>query len=201
MFNKLHTLIISALLLLVNPAITFGDDSSSTPSLEDNLPIVRYEKKASRISLPDLSEHEGFSLDSIPAAERAKADASIMNFMKHDFPERMAKMIEIKPLPRCQSSRVRREQVFQETENSQSIDFVFYSPLDPAQNRKAENFGERAVPYKPGSEVGINSSNHDPRPAFAMMTGVECLPTRVHFVNLPEGRFLEFKEGDLAFEQ
>ena len=115
----------------------------------------------------------------------------------------LKKFIILEKIPNCRRSQTRETQVYANSLESTSIDFIFYNPKRFGEIEKARNKGDQAIEYRAGESFGLSteSSSKDQSPIFAMMANIECLPTRIRFISQENGkRYLEYREGDKAWE-
>lgn len=103
-------------------------------------------------------------------------------------------------LPDCAAEHTRRVQVFQHSPESDGVDFVIYDPSAPGEQMQAQQWTGKSVAYQAGAKKTILPGPDDQLRGLALTAGVSCLPTRFHFVEEPGGRFIEYREGTLAWK-
>ncbi|MCB0360577.1 MAG: hypothetical protein KDD44_13110 [Bdellovibrionales bacterium] len=103
-------------------------------------------------------------------------------------------------VPPCERSVVRRMPVAHATPILDALDIVFYSAVDRRQRGRAERWEGDSIAYQAGSRIDYTKMTTAPLQLLAQTFRVECLPTRLHFVTDNDVRYIEFREGDKAWE-
>ena len=105
----------------------------------------------------------------------------------------------LRELPHCPEPGLRRVEVFSKSRARSLMDMIFYSPDSVPQNAAALRYSGRArlVSYRSGSfsagaQMGAGS--------WAERLDVRCLPTRFHFVTVNDKHFMEYREGERAWD-
>ncbi len=114
--------------------------------------------------------------------------------------KKLDNIITLKKLPKCLKSSSYGIEVANNTKGSEYFDYLFYDPKDKAQRERVAKLPFSTIPYIPGNSISAIDSNKDPRPLMAVITGVRCLPTRVHFTkNKDNIRYFTYEEGAAAY--
>ncbi|MCC6932533.1 MAG: hypothetical protein IT292_04675 [Deltaproteobacteria bacterium] len=105
-------------------------------------------------------------------------------------------------LPPCAASTVKRDPLGSLSLGVQLYNSVYYDASDYKQVQKAKNSKKHVVAYNPKAVDYdyANPNNYDFWSEFAVISGVECLPTSVEFVQAEDGNYLETRTGAKVWE-
>lgn len=103
-------------------------------------------------------------------------------------------------LPACEKSGRRLHEVSDHTPGSEKLDVLYYRGDDPGQQKKAEAYEGLKSVYDPNLWIRTDTNRPDVWQLLARSAKIECLPTRFHFVYIGSKRYMEFREGEAAFE-
>lgn len=103
-------------------------------------------------------------------------------------------------LPACSADRVRKSEVLADSEDLQWFDLLFYNYREGKQSARAEAWELPAAPYLEGDLYNPHRIR-DMQQELGRLFQVQCLPTRFHFVTLNGQRYLEYREGERAWDR
>ena len=110
-------------------------------------------------------------------------------------------MISVDPLPNCTEPKVRLEEVFDHSKESDQLDMLYYNPYQPEQNRRANEWPGNVTSYEPRLYMETETRRPDFWQDFARLVKLSCLPTRFRFTYVGSRRYREFREGERAWEE
>lgn len=110
-------------------------------------------------------------------------------------------LISVDPLPNCTEAKIRLEEVFNHSEESDKFDMLFYNPYSPEQNRRANEWPGNVTGYEPKLYMEKEERRPDFWQDFARLVKLSCLPTRFRFTYVGSRRYREFREGERAWEE
>lgn len=103
-------------------------------------------------------------------------------------------------LPTCKESQVTRTEVYVDSEQLAWFDLLFYDYHDASQSRRAESWDLPAAPFLEG-DLYNPYRYQDAQQDMARLFELRCLPTRFHFINEGGTKFLEYREGERAWDK
>jgi hypothetical protein len=160
----------------------------------DNSPVIKHEGGRG-IAFPKRSKTERYAevaqvytlrkpeLDEDPTGPKISASGSLPDIQT------------------CKNSRSRRVQVAHFSKGTSELDYLFYNADDYLQVDKARSYLGSKVAYSKGSELDMSDPIPYSKQVLALSYGVECLPTRFHFISDNNSRYIEYLEGELAWGQ
>lgn len=104
------------------------------------------------------------------------------------------------PLELCSGSNIKKIPVNNLSLLSSALDIVFYSSTDSKQVQKAETWLGRVAEVQSEPLLNSNTGKNSPWQTLATSLGVECLPTRFHFVIENGKQFIQLKQGEIAWQ-
>ena len=134
--------------------------------------------------------------------EVAKPTSSIVAMMDEKKEEEKASYEPDYSMPVCAASTVKQDPLGSLSMGVQLYNSVFYDPNDYKQVQKAKNSSKHVVAY---NAKGVDYDPDNPKKydfwsEFAVISGVECLPTSIEFVASDEGNYLEIRTGEKVWE-
>ncbi len=136
----------------------------------------------------------GQFLSSLVDRESEKADDPVQA-------EKDLWLISVDPLPNCKEAKVRLEEVFAHSAESDRFDMLYYNPYDRDQVRRATEWPGNVTGYEPKLYLEREERRPDFWQDFARLTKVSCLPTRFRFSYVGSHRYREFREGERAWDE
>lgn len=115
--------------------------------------------------------------------------------------ERDLRLISVDPLPNCTEPKVRLEEVFDHSEESDRFDMLFYNPYQPEQLQRANEWPGNVTGYEPKLYLETEERRPDFWQDFARLVKLSCLPTRFRFTYVGSRRYREFREGARAWDE
>jgi hypothetical protein len=103
-------------------------------------------------------------------------------------------------LPTCKDSQVTHTEVLVDSEKLAWFDLLFYDYHDTAQTKRAENWDLPTAPFLEGDYYNPYREG-DRQQDMARLFEIRCLPTRFHFVNINGTKYLEYREGERAWDK
>jgi hypothetical protein len=102
-------------------------------------------------------------------------------------------------LPQCAEGTVRRKHAGSMSANTFNLDYVFFDGNNEEDLARAKTLTTYLVPYFAGEKSSPETAVEQEWQRFALILGVNCLPTRFHFVEDGGKFFIEYREGTEAW--
>jgi hypothetical protein len=103
-------------------------------------------------------------------------------------------------LPDCTKPHVHLKEVFVHTPGSEKLDVIYFNPKNAGQAERVKGLSGNVIPYEPVMVVDQVNPEVDDWQLFARRAGIRCLPTHFRFTYIGSRRYMEYREGEKAFD-
>lgn len=103
-------------------------------------------------------------------------------------------------LPSCINNQIRELPRAESEDSFMSLDIFVYQYGNSEQQKRADAYGYKAVPYIEGALSNPYRPQGDQAQTIIRALGIECLPTRVRSVTRDGQKYFEYREGNKSWK-